>query len=41
MPLHNWNEQAGWDGVHSVWIVELLRDAVPRSGGVLRHWLRN
>src|SRR5438034_8347174 len=30
MPLHNWNDQAGWDGVPSVWIVELLRWIKPR-----------
>lgn len=24
MPLHDWSELAGWEGVHQVWIVELL-----------------
>src|SRR5262245_17418238 len=24
MPLHDWDEQQGWDGVHQLWIVELL-----------------
>src|SRR4051812_9263131 len=24
MPLHEWNELTGWDGLHHVWIVELL-----------------
>jgi hypothetical protein len=30
MPLHNWTETAGWDGVHQVWIVELLYWIKPR-----------
>jgi hypothetical protein len=30
MPLHDWNELAGWDGVHNIWIVELLRWIKPR-----------
>jgi hypothetical protein len=24
MPLHDWGELSGWDGVHQVWMVELL-----------------
>ena len=24
MSLHDWSTLAGWDGVHQVWIVELL-----------------
>lgn len=24
MPLHDWSALSGWDGVHQVWIVELL-----------------
>ena len=24
MPLHDWTEVPGWDGVHQVWIVELV-----------------
>jgi hypothetical protein len=25
MPLHDWTDLAGWEGVHDIWIVELLR----------------
>jgi hypothetical protein len=30
MPLHEWNDLPGWDGVHNIWIVELLRCIKPR-----------
>jgi Protein of unknown function (DUF4058) len=30
MPLHDWTEVPGWEGVHSVWIVELLYWIKPR-----------
>jgi hypothetical protein len=30
MPLHDWTEMPGWDGVHQVWIVELLYWIKPR-----------
>jgi hypothetical protein len=30
MPLHDWSTLAGWDGVHQVWIVELLYWIKPR-----------
>src|SRR5207237_2889662 len=30
MPLHDWNELAGWDGLRTIWIVELLRWIKPR-----------
>ena len=30
MPLHDWTELPGWDGVHQVWIVELLYWIKPR-----------
>jgi hypothetical protein len=30
MPLHNWDDLSGWDGVHNIWIVELLRWVRPR-----------
>jgi hypothetical protein len=30
MPLHDWNTLSGWDGVHQVWIVELLYWIKPR-----------
>src|SRR6266404_2674564 len=30
MPLHDWTELTGWDGVHHIWIVELLYWVKPR-----------
>jgi len=30
MPLHDWNEVKGWDGVHHLWISELLHWVKPR-----------
>ncbi len=30
MPLHDWSAQPGWDGVHTLWISELLRWVKPR-----------
>jgi hypothetical protein len=30
MPLHDWTERGGWEGVHHVWITELLRWVKPR-----------
>src|SRR5271167_2267372 len=30
MPLHDWTALTGWDGVHQVWIVELLYWIKPR-----------
>src|SRR5436190_4990785 len=30
MSLHDWSALAGWDGVHQVWIVELLYWIKPR-----------
>ena len=29
MPLHDWTSQPGWDGVHHLWIAELLRWVKP------------
>jgi hypothetical protein len=29
MPLHEWTKLAGWEGVHDIWIVELLRCVKP------------
>ena len=26
MPLHEWSELSGWEGVHLLWMTELLRD---------------
>ena len=25
MPLHDWTDRRGWEGVHHLWITELLR----------------
>ncbi len=30
MPLHDWTDRAGWEGVHHLWITELLRWIKPR-----------
>src|SRR4051794_39733105 len=30
MPLHDWTGRPGWEGVHHLWIVELLRWVKPR-----------
>jgi hypothetical protein len=30
MPLHDWSALPGWDGVHQVWLVELLYWIKPR-----------
>ena len=30
MPLHDWTDRPGWDGVHLLWITELLRWVKPR-----------
>jgi hypothetical protein len=30
VPLHEWTEQSGWEGVHHLWIAELLRWVKPR-----------
>jgi hypothetical protein len=30
MPLHDWSESAGWEGMHHLWITELLRWVKPR-----------
>ena len=30
MPLHDWTGRPGWDGVHLLWIAELLRWIKPR-----------
>jgi hypothetical protein len=30
MPLHEWSDREGWDGVHHLWITELLRWIKPR-----------
>jgi hypothetical protein len=30
MPLHDWTDLPGWDGMHQLWIVEMLRWVKPR-----------
>jgi hypothetical protein len=30
MPLHDWTDRSGWEGVHHLWITELLRWVKPR-----------
>ena len=30
MPLHDWDDRTGWEGVHHLWIAELLRWVKPR-----------
>lgn len=30
MPLHDWTERSGWEGMHHIWITELLRWVKPR-----------
>src|SRR5437773_329367 len=30
MPLHDWNDRPGWEGMHHLWITELLRWVKPR-----------
>jgi hypothetical protein len=30
MPLHDWTDRQGWDGLHHLWITELLRWIKPR-----------
>jgi len=30
MPLHDWTNLSGWEGLHDIWIVELLRHIKPQ-----------
>jgi hypothetical protein len=30
MPLHDWTDPSGWEGVQHLWITELLRRVKPR-----------
>ncbi len=30
MPLHDWSDRPGWEGMHHLWITELLRWVKPR-----------
>ncbi len=40
MPLHDWSALLGWDGVHQVWIVELLYWIKPRLPAGYRAYIR-
>ncbi len=39
MPLHDWSSLPGWDGVHQVWIVELLYWIKPRLPAGFRAYI--
>jgi hypothetical protein len=39
MPLHDWATLAGWEGVHQVWIVELLYWLKPRMPAGYRAYI--
>src|SRR5437868_10821996 len=39
MPLHDWTDRFGWDGVHQSWNVELLRWIKPRLPEGFRAYL--
>ena len=39
MPLHDWAELSGWDGVHQVWIVELLYALKPQLPPAYRAYI--
>src|SRR5262249_38259712 len=39
MPLHDWNNRAGWEGMHHLWIAELLRWIKPRLPAEYRAYI--
>jgi hypothetical protein len=39
MPLHDWTDRPGWEGVHHLWIAELLRWVKPRLPGPYRAFI--
>ncbi|HMF18718.1 MAG TPA: DUF4058 family protein [Gemmataceae bacterium] len=39
MPLHDWTDRSGWEGVHHLWISELLRWIKPRLPGEYRAYI--
>jgi hypothetical protein len=39
MPLHEWTERAGWEGMHHLWIAELLRWVRPRLPAGYREFI--
>lgn len=40
MPLHDWRDDRGWDGVHLVWLAQLLDWVQPRLPAGYRVYLR-
>jgi hypothetical protein len=39
MPLHDWTDRKGWDGVHHLWISEVLRWVKPRMPAPYRAYI--
>ena len=39
MPLHDWNDRPGWEGMHHLWITELLRWVKPRLPAGFRAYI--
>lgn len=39
MPLHDWHELPNWDGMHTLWMTEILRDVQPRLPAGYRVYL--
>jgi hypothetical protein len=39
MPLHDWTDRENWDGLHQLWIVEMLRWVQPRLPAPYRAYL--
>src|SRR6516164_4498971 len=39
MPLHDWTDRPGWEGMHHLWITELLRWVKPRLPAAYRAFI--
>src|SRR5277367_6426428 len=39
MPLHNWNDDRGWDSIHLLWLNQLLDWVQPRLPAGFRAYL--
>src|SRR5271165_5056533 len=39
MPLHEWTDRPGWEGMHHLWISELLRWVKPRLPAGFRAYI--
>src|SRR5438874_13789350 len=39
MPLHDWTDLSGWEGVHLLWMGDLLRDLTGRLPAGFRAYL--